>query len=155
MRDIPAPPSAVRHPTGHPAAILREGLAVLLIVCIVQGCALHLRVQPDQGQSQEQLEEDVRSCSPDARIAAGAGNAAMLTLTGAALGAAAGLISDAGVWSWWNSAGSGTWIGAAAGAFLGLTIGSGLALKKHLDQRQSALRSATDCLTSKGYVVNP
>lgn len=131
-------------------------LAFLLMGSILHGCALHMNVQPSQGQSQAQLEEDVKSCtSSDTQVASGIGDTVELTLSGAAIGAAAGLLSDAGMWSWWNSAGSGTWIGAAAGAFLGITIGSAIAIKKYLDQRESAERSATDCLTDKGYVVTP
>jgi hypothetical protein len=131
-------------------------VAILVMGGILHGCALHMNVQPSQGQSQAQLEEDVKSCtSSDAQVVPGIGGTVELTLGGAAIGAGAGLLSDAGMWSWWNDAGSGTWIGAAAGAFLGITIGSGIALKKYLDQRESAERSASSCLTDKGYVVVP
>lgn len=80
---------------------------------------------------------------------------ALLTLGAASVGASAGLLSDAGFFSWWTDAGKGTWIGAAVGAFLGITIGSVIVTKKYFEARSATQRMATECLGDKGYSVTP
>ncbi|MGH2359831.1 MAG: hypothetical protein ACRDGM_04720 [bacterium] len=66
----------------------------------------------------------------------GAIAAAGVGLSAAGAGASAGLLADAGAFSWWNQAGDGTWIGAVVGVGLGLIVGAGVGIYTYFKQRQ-------------------
>lgn len=104
--------------------LIRQALAWVVLVIVLSGCA----------------STQVGAAAPctAARTAAGTGAVTAAVVGGAAAstGASAGLLSDAGAFKWWDSAGSGTWIGAVAGAGLGLIVGAGVGIYTYFKQKQ-------------------
>ena len=114
--------SVLRRMRGTP--LIRQALAWVVLVIVLSGCA----------------STQVGAAAPctAARTAAGTGAVTAAVVGGAAAstGASAGLLSDAGAFKWWDSAGSGTWIGAVAGVGLGLIVGAGVGIYTYFKQKQ-------------------
>lgn len=132
-----------------------------------------LYVYPKEGQTQEQLDQDMAECEmwtyeqigfPEGYVAdedAGKGkvtkNAAIGTLAGAGVGAAAGSVA--------GKPGKGAAAGAGAGLVAGLIIGSKKKKKAKEEAEQQAVavdsqynenyrRAMTACMGARGYEVS-